>query len=284
MAFVPRSALAALGIVAATAALAQVPSDSFERAHEHGWTTLRFHKGRFHFALVLDARPREASARALVTADGRRIALHWSGRSLWVDRAKFELPFGAVFLVSTRDSTPVRQLEFNAMSGRFLLDQAAGAGAVAAWLGQHGDLEADVVRGAVEAATYPRHTLELTHWSYRGVKAMTCVVTGEPLFVLLSEAPLAAGGSTQTLFGNLGSVDVQVGAGEGRRVWRATPLEATFAGRTYDLSRGRVFLVPASGAEVTQVHAALNLGRDGAERLADEIERTPEVRAFLRLE
>jgi hypothetical protein len=267
----------------APSVFAQVVPDRFERRHENGLTTLRFHKGLFHYALVLDAAPRENAAALIVTADGRRIALRSSGRSVWIDAAKFELPFGAVFLVSTKDSTRVRQLEFNAMRGRLVLDQAAAAAPVAAWLGEHGDLKGEVVRGAVEAATYPRHTLELTEWTYRGVNAVTCVVSGSPLFVLLSMAPLDGGSSTQTFFGNLASLEVQVGSGEAKHSWVATPLQATFMGRTYDLAKGRVFLIPPSGAEVTQVATPLDLGLGAAERLADEIERIPEVRELIRL-
>jgi hypothetical protein len=50
------------------------------------------------------------------------------------------------------------------------------------------------------------------------------------------------------------------------------------------LSEGRVFLIPASGGDVTQVQAALDLGPASADRIADEIERIPDARAFLRLE
>lgn len=282
---VRRLAAAALAtLTVATVALAQSPRESFDRRHEHGFTTLRFHKGRFHFALVLDGVLRSSAAREIVTSDGRRVPLRWSGRSVWIGPEKFELPFGAVFLVSTRDTTPARQIEFNAMSGRLLLDQAAGAPTVAAWLARHGDLEQPVTRGAVEASTYPRHTLELTGWKYRSVNAMTCVVSGEPLFVLLSEAPLAAGSSLQTLFGNLSWVDARVGEGDSARTWRATATQASYRDRSYDLTRGRVFLIPATGAEVTQVHCGLDLGPSAAEELADEIERIPDVRAFLRLE
>jgi hypothetical protein len=279
-----RVTVGAASVLLATTAAAQDASDSFNRSHENGETTLRFHRGRFHYALVLDGRPRANTGRELVTANGRRIPLEWSGRSIWIGGAKFELPFGAVFLVSTRDSTPARQLEFNAMRGRLLLDQAAAVDTVAEWLRQHGDLRDTVTRGAVQAATYPRHTLELTEWSYHGVHGVTCVVSGEPLFVLYSQASLHGGSSTQTLFGNLASVEVQVGDTDGRRTWRATPSQAVFADSTYEFSRGRVFLIPAKGGEVTQVAAALDLGPASAGRIADEIERIPEVRAFLRLE
>jgi hypothetical protein len=271
-------------VLLAITAAAQGTSDAFNRNHENGETTLRFHRGRFHYALILDARPRVNSGRDLVTTGGRRIPLEWSGRSIWIDGTKFELPFGAVFLLTTRDSTPARQLEFNAMRGRLLLDQATAPRTVTEWLRQHGDLSETVTRGAVQAATYPRHTLELTEWSYRGVHAATCVVSGEPLFVLYSQASLHGGSSTQTLFGNLASVDVQVGDTDGRRTWRATPTQAVFADRTYEFSRGRVFLIPAKGGEVTQVPAPLDLGPSSASQIADEIERIPEVRAFLRLE
>jgi hypothetical protein len=280
--------LAASVALAATAA-AQDTTDTFVRDHERGETVLRFHKGRFHYALILDGRPRENTGRELVTAGGRRIPINWSGRSIWIDGAKFELPFGAVFLLSTKDSTPARQLEFNAMRGRLVLDQAAAAPPVAEWLRKRGALRDTVVRdtvvrGAVQAATYPRHTLELTEWSYRGANALTCVVSGEPLFIVFSEAPLRAGSSTQTLFGNLASVEVQVGEADGRRTWHATLAHALFAERTYQFTAGRVFLIPASGGAVTQVRAALDLGPASAHRIADEIERIPEVRAFLRLE
>ncbi len=272
----------AASILLATTAAAQSASDTFTRNHEDGETTLRFHRGRFHYALILDGRPSVNAGRDLVTAGGRRIPLNSSGRSIWIDGAKFELPFGAVFLVSTRDSTPARQLEFNAMRGRLLLDQAAASPLVTEWLHELGNPSDTVTRGAVQAATYPRHTLELTEWSYHGVHALTCVVSGEPLFVLYSQASLHGGSSTQTLFGNLASVDVQVGDKDDRRTWRATPSQAAFANRTYEFSRGRVFLI-AKGGEVTQVPAALDLGPASANRIADEIERIPEVRAFLRL-
>jgi hypothetical protein len=278
------AAVGAASVVLATIAATQGAPDAFVRDHEHGETSLRFHRGRFHFALILDARPRVNSGRDLVTAGGRRIVLDWSGRSIWIDRTKFELPFGAVFLVSTKDSLPARQLEFNAVLGRLLLDQAAAASSVAEWLRKNGDLRDTVTRGAIQAATYPRHTLQLTEWSYRGVHALTCVVSGEPLFVLYSKASLHSGSSTQTLFGNLASVDVQVGDTNGQRLWRATSLQAAFAGRTYEFSRGRVFLIPASGDSITQVPTALDLGPESAGRITDEIERLPEVRAFLGLE
>ena len=281
------SVLAASITLAATAA-AQDTSETVVRDHQCGETVLRFHKGRFHYALILDGRPRENTGRELVTAGGRRIPINWSGRSIWIDAAKFELPFGAVFLLSTRDSTPARQLEFNAMRGRLVMDQAAAAPPVAEWLRKHGALRDTmvrdtVVRGAVQAATYPRHTLELTEWSYRGAKAVTCVVSGVPLFILFSEAPLRAGSSTQKFLGNLASVEVQVGEADGRRTWHATLAHALFAERTYQFTGGRVFVIRASG-EVTQVRAALDLGPASAHRIADEIERIPEVRAFLRLE
>jgi len=274
----------AASVVLATIAATQGASDAFVRDHEHGETALRFHRGRFHYALILDARPRANAGRDLVTAGGRRIPLDWSGRSIWIDGAKFELPFGAVFLVSTKDSTPARQLEFNAMLGRLLLDQAAAAPLAAEWLRKHADLRDTVRRGAIQAATYPRHTLQLTEWSYHGVHAVTCVVSGEPLFVLYSKASLHGGSSTQTFFGNLASVDVQVSDTDSQRTWRATPSAAVFANRSYEFSRGRVFLIPASGGEVVQVQAALDLGPESAGRIADEIERIPEVQAFLRLE
>ena len=274
----------ALSLVLAAAPAAQSAPDAFVRDHEHGETALRFHRERFHYALIFDARPRVNVGRDLVTAGGRRIALEWSGRSIWIDGAKFELPFGAVFLLDTRDSTRARQLEFNAMRGRLLLDQAAAAPPVAEWLASHGDVRDTVRRGAVQAATYPRHTLELTEWSYHGVNAVTCVVSGDPLFVLFSQAPLHGGSSTQTLFGNLATVEVQVGEADGRRTWHATSTSATFASHTYEFSKGRVFLIPASGGEITQASSALDLGPESANRIADEIERIPEVRAFLRLE
>jgi len=274
----------ALSLALAAAAAAQSAPDAFVRDHEHGETALRFHRERFHYALIFDARPRVNVGRDLVTAGGRRIALEWSGRSIWIDGAKFELPFGAVFLLDTRDSTRARQLEFNAMRGRLLLDQAAAAPPVAEWLASHGDVRDTVRRGAVQAATYPRHTLELTEWSYHGVNAVTCVVSGDPLFVLFSQAPLHGGSSTQTLFGNLATVEVQVGEADGRRTWHATSTSATFASHTYEFSKGRVFLIPASGGEITQASSALDLGPESANRIADEIERIPEVRALLRLE
>ena len=278
----PPIAAVAASVLLATSATAQDASDAFTRGHANGETALRFHRGRFHYALILDGRPRLNAGRDLVTAEGRRIPLNWSGRSIWIDGAKFELPFGAVFLVSTRDSTPARQLEFNAMRGRLLLNQAAGQ-SVSKWLRQNGAHGDTVVRGAVQAATYPRHTLELTEWSYHGLRAVTCVVSGEPLFVLFSPAALRGGSSTQTLFGNLATVEVQAGDADGRRTWHATPKQAVFGDRTYDFSSGRVFLIPAKGGEVTQVSAALDVGPASAGRIADEIERIPEVRAFLGL-
>ena len=261
----------------------QGTSDTFSRDHEHGVTTLRFEKGHFQLALILNARPRENAGRKLVTASGREIPLDWSGRSAWIDHAKFELPFGAVFLLNTRDSTRAQQLEFNAASGRLLLDQAAAAPKVAQWLHEHGQPRDTVMPGAVQAATYPRHTLEVTDWSYHGIHALTCLVSGEPLFVLFSPVPLRGGSSTQTMMGNLASVEVQVGDASHARTWRATRPKAVFGDHTYDFSQGRVFVISASG-EITQVQTALGLGPESASRIADEIERVPEVRAFLRLE
>jgi hypothetical protein len=279
-----RLTVATAAALLTTVVVAEETPDTFNRNHESGQTTLRFHRARFHYALILDARPRSSSARELVTAGGRRIPLNWSGRSIWIDKAKFELPFGAVFLVSMKDSTPARQLEFNAMRGRLLLDQAAALPAVADWLRQRGNASDTVRSGAVQASTYPRHTLEVTEWSYHGVRAVTCVVSGEPLFVLFSPSPLHGGSSTQTFLGNLATVEVQVDDADGRRTWHATPSQADFANRTYEFAKGRVFLIPAKGGEVTQVAAALDLGPASANKIADEIERIPEVRAFLRLE
>src|SRR5262249_50582441 len=199
-----------------TMAAAQDSTEAFIRDHEHGETPLRFHRGRFHYALILDARPKVNAGHDLVTAGGRSTHVDWSGRSIWIDEAKFELPFGAVFLLSTKDSMPPRQLEFNAMLGRLLLDQAAAASPVAEWLRKHGDLRDTVMRGAIQASTYPRHTLQLTEWSYHGVHAVTCVVSGEPLFILYSRSSLRGGSSTQTFFGNLASVDVRVGDTSGQ--------------------------------------------------------------------
>jgi hypothetical protein len=270
--------------VFATRALAQSTPDAFARDHEHGQTALRFHRSLFHYALILDGRPKTNTGRELVTAAGRRIPIDWSGRSIWIDGAKFELPFGAVFLVSLKDSTRARQIEFNAMRGRLVLDQAAAAAPVADWLGTHGTATDTIMRGAVQAATYPRHTLEVTDWSYRGAHALTCVVSGNPLFILFSDAPLRGGASTQTAFGNLASVEVQVGGVEDQRTWRATPTQAVFAYRTYELSKGQVFIISAGDGGVTQVQTAIDLGPGSANRIADEIERIPEVRAFLRLE
>jgi len=279
-----RAAVVVAAVLLVAGAAAQGTPDAFVRQHEHGETSLHFEKSRFLFALILDGRPSRNSGRELVTAGGRRIPLDWSGRSIWIDHTKFELPFGAVFLLTTRDSTPARQIEMNAMNGRVLLDQAAAAAPVEAWLRKHVDSLATVSSTAIQAATYPRHTLELTDWSYRGVHAVTCVVSGDPLFILFSQAPLHGGASTQTTFGNLASVDVQVGETSDRRTWHATKTQATFAGRTFDFAKGDVFIIPASGAEVTQVHAALDLGPESAGRIADEIEKLPEVRKFLRLE
>jgi hypothetical protein len=280
----PRVILGAAFVVLAAAAAPPSSPDAFTRDHEHGQTILRFERGRFFYALILDGRPRENTGRELVTAGGRRIPIRWSGRSIWIDRAKFELPFGAVFLLSTKDSTPARQLEFNGMRDRLLLDQAASAPAVAEWLAKHAGTRDAVTRGAVQAATYPRHTLELTEWTYHGAHAVTCVVSGDPLFVLFSDAALTGGSSTQTMFGNLASVEVQVGGADSARTWHATPTQAVLAGRTYDFSKGRVFLIPASGGDVTQVQAALDLGPRSADRIADAIERVSEVRGFLKLE
>ena len=279
-----RASIALALIALAAVAAAQTSPDAFARDHEHGQTTLRFHRGLFHYALILDARPRTNTGRELVTAAGRRIPIDWSGRSIWIDGSKFELPFGAVFLVTLKDSTRARQIEFNAMRGRLVLDQAATADTVADWLAKHGTASDTVMRGAVQAATYPRHTLEITEWSYHGVNAMTCIVSGNPLFILFSEAPLHDGTSTQTTFGNLATVDVQVGSVDEMRAWHATPTQAVFAYRTYDFSQGRVFLIAGNGGEVLQVQAALDLGPGSGNRIADEIERIPEVRAFLRLE
>jgi hypothetical protein len=285
------AALLAAGAVLATGAAvlaagdaAQGPPETFTRGHDHGQTTLRFHRGLFHYALILDARPKADTGRELVTAAGRRIPIDWSGRSIWIDGAKFELPFGAVFLLGMKDSTRARQLEFNAMRGRLVLDQAAQAAPVAEWLGKAGTASDTVLRGAVQAATYPRHTLEITEWSYHGVNAVTCIVSGDPLFILFSEAPLHDGSSTQTTFGNLATVDVQVGSVDEMRAWHATPKQATFAYHTYDFLKGRVFLIPGNGGEVRQVQTTLDLGPGAANRIVDEIERIAEVRAFLRLE
>src|SRR5262249_19566959 len=126
-------------------------------------------------------------------------------------------------------------------------------------------------------------TLEVTDWSYHGVHALTCVVSGEPLFLLFSQVPLRGGSSTQTMMGNLASVEVQVGDASKARTWRATRPKAVFGDRTYEFAQGRVFLISASG-EVAQVQTALDLGPESASRIADEIERVPEVRAYLRLE
>ena len=58
------------------ATIAQGASDGFTRDHENGATAVRFHRGLFHYALILDGRPRVNDGRDLVTAGGRRIPLH----------------------------------------------------------------------------------------------------------------------------------------------------------------------------------------------------------------
>jgi len=259
-----------------------------DRLHESGATLLRFRDGRLLFALVLDAKPAKIEERRVTLADGRTIGFRWSARSLWIAGEKFELPFGDVILVSTRDSVTARALEFRAVRGELLLAQVMAAPEAAAWIETHGRSGAAPVRQDAQAATEPRHTTEVAEWTWRGLFALTYVLSGEPLLVVVADRPLDVAG-TRTSFGGFDETDVRIGAAAGDRLV-VNRRRATFelrAGadhpreRTFDLAKGRVFLT--TGDAVRQVDAGLDLGATAAPALLERIEALPEVAAHLGL-
>lgn len=290
-------ALAAVTLAGATPAASEPPlvptRESREpplgdRLHENGATLLRFREGRLLFALVLDSRPARVEERRVTLADGRTIDFRWSARSLWVAGEKFELPFGDVILVSTRDSVRARALEFRAVRGELLLAQVLAAPEAAAWIESYGTSGAAPVRQDAQAATEPRHTTEIAEWTWRGLHALTYVLSGEPLFVLVADRPVYVGG-TKTSFGGFDRTDVRIGAAAGDRLF-VDRRSATFelrAGadhpreRAFELAKGRVFLT--SGDAVRQVDAGLDLGAAAAPALLERIEALPEVATHLGL-
>ncbi len=259
-----------------------------DRLHEHGATLLRFRDGILHFALVLDQKPARIEERRVTLADGRTIDFHWSSRSLWIAGEKFELPFGDVILVSTRDSVRARALEFRAVRGDLLLEQLMHEPEAAAWIESYGTSGAPPVRQDAQASTEPRHTTEVAEWNWRGLHALTYLLSGQPLFVVVADRPVYMGG-TRTSFGGFDEADVRIGAAAGDRL-RVNRRRATFelrAGadhpreREFELDNGRAFLT--AGDAVRQVNVRFDLGPDVADTLIDRIEALPDVASHLGL-
>jgi len=259
-----------------------------DRVHDHGATLLRFRDGHLLFALVLDQKPAKIEERRVTLDDGRTIDFRWSGRSLWVAGEKFELPFGDVILVGTRDTVTARALEFRAIRGGLLLEQLAADPGAAAWIEAYGTSGAPPARQDAQAATEPRHTTEIAEWAWRGLFALTYVLSGEPLCVVVSDRPVFMG-TTRTSFGGFDEADVRIGAAAGDRL-RVDRRRATFelrAGadhpreRVFELSKGRAFLI--AGDAVRQADAGLDLGAAAAPALLERIEALPEVAAHLGL-
>lgn len=259
-----------------------------DRLHDHGATLLRFDEGRLLFALVLDQKPARVENRRVTLADGRTIDFRWSSRSLWVAGEKFELPFGDVILVSTRDTVTARALEFRAIRGELLLEQLLADPGSAAWIEAYGTSGAAPVRQDAQAATEPRHTTEITEWTWRGLHALTYVLSGEPLCVVVSDRPVYAA-ATRTSFGGFDEADLRIGAaaGDRMRVDRRRAVVEVRAGadhpreRVFELSKGRAFLF--AGDAVRQVKAGLDLGAAAAPALLERIEALPEVASHLGL-
>jgi hypothetical protein len=259
-----------------------------DRLHERGATLLRFREGRLLFALVLDAKPAKIEERRVTLADGRKIDFRWSARSLWIAGEKFELPFGDVILVSTRDSVRAQALEFRAVRGELLLAQLAADPGSAAWIEAYGTSGAAPARQDAQAATEPRHTTEIAEWTWRGLYALTYVLSGEPLFVLVSDRPVYMGG-TRTSLGGFDEADARIGARAGDRlvVNRRQARFELLSGadhpreRVFELAKGRAFLV--AGDAVRQADARLDLGAGAATALLERIEALPEVARHLGL-
>lgn len=270
----------AAGAVCAAPAAAQALHD---RTHENGATLVRFHRDVMHFALVLDAVPSGMEERRITFADGHTVDFRWSGRSLWIADAKYDLPFGQVFLLSTRDSMRVKQLEFKAVRSRVVLDQMETSSEIRAWVSAHGDTAAPVTRQDIEASTMPRYTLEVAEWKYRGGYALTCILSGEPQFVVVSDLPITLSGSGSTAFGGFEHVNVWVGSGDEAQMWTAKSGDATFGDLSFDFRNGRVFLY-TTGGTMQQLNVPLTLGESAAPALTDEIERLPQVRSHLGME
>jgi hypothetical protein len=257
-----------------------------DRLHPGGATLVRFHQDRLHFALVLDQRPEKVEEKRVTLADGRTIDFRWSARSLWIAGQKFELPFGDIFLVDTRDSIRARALEFRAVRGDWLLARLADAPEAAAWLETYGTSGAPPVRQEAEATTQPRHTTEVAEWTWRGLHALTYLVSGEPLFVLVADRPVFPSG-VSTSFGGFDKADIRIGAAAGDRLI-ASRREAVFelrAGadhprsRAFQLSNGRAFMV--RGEAVRQIDVPFDLGPSVADALIERIEALPEVAGHL---
>jgi hypothetical protein len=236
-----------------------------------------------HVALVLDAVPTSIAERGVILADGRTIDFRWSGRSLWLGDGKYELPFGAVFLVSTQDSVHVKQLEFKAVRSRVVLSQVESSAGVAAWVAAHGDSSGTIARQDIEASTMPRYTLEVAEWKFRGGYALTCILSGEPQFVLVSGVPVTLSGSGSTTFGGYDFLNAWIGTGDQAQMWKSKERAATFGDLSFEYANGRVFLHSEDGS-IQQLAVPLTLSGAVADALADEIERLPQVRAHLGLE
>jgi hypothetical protein len=257
-----------------------------DRMYDQGATLVRFERDRFHFALVLDARPAKVEEKRITLEDGRTIEFRWSTRSLWIAGEKFELPFGDVILVSARDSIRARALEFRAVRGEIMLNRLMADPGGAAWIEAYGTSGAAPVRQDAQSTTEPRHTTEVAEWSWRGLHGLTFVLSGEPLFVLLADRPMSSAG-TRTSFGGFDRTEVRIGALAGDRLI-ADRKDATFelrAGadhpreRAFKLSDGRAFLI--AGDAVRQVNVPFEFGTREAASLIDRIEALPEAARHL---
>jgi hypothetical protein len=265
------------------------PAVLHQRLHEAGATLLRFREGRMHFALALDTRPAKVEERRVTLADGRRLDFRWSGRSLWIAGSKFELPFGDVILVETRGAPRARALEFRAVRGTLMLEQALAAPAIAAWIEARGGADAPPVRQEAQAASEPRHTTEIASWRLGDLHAFTFALSGDPLLVLIGDRPVSVTES-RTSLGAFAGAELRLGGAGGDRVG-VDGREARFALRgeggtihehVLPLEAGRVFLL--EGDQVRQADARFDLGPDAAEAWLERIEALHEVARHLGLE
>lgn len=268
---------------------AHAPTEMLDRDAGRGTILLRFEDDRLHFALVLDRPPVKVERRRLTFEDGRTVDFRWSGRSLWIAGGKYELPFGHVFLVSTRDTVRAEPLEMQAIGGEILLAQLAADAEALAWIEAHGTTGAAPRRGRAEATSEPRHTTEVSEWTWRGLHALTYVVSGAPFLVIVADGPVSQA-AVKTSFGGFDQTDLRIGARAGDRVI-ANRREARFELRegavlareeTFKYGDGRAFLV--YGDRVKQVNAALSLGPPVADALFGHILAMPEVEQHLGLE
>jgi len=261
------------------------PPVSFDRQYPNGAILLRYERGRYHFALALDQRPVKFEERRVTLEDGRTIDFHWSSRSLWIGGGKYELPFGDVFLVHTRDSIRVTPLEFQAVRGGLMLEQLAADSSAAAWLAAHTASNDAPVRQKAEGSTQPGSTTEIAAWSWRGLHALTCVLNGEASFALVCDRPVRLATSKASFGGFDATVEIG-GPGEDEMTLRRGSVSFTFkdaadhpAPKPAELSSGRAFFVASAGSQ--QKSVGFDFGPGAVPAFFERVASLPEVARHL---